>query len=66
MITTAIMANDLLPLEKNLSGLLTKLNKSEVDDDWQQVASAAQVLANGLRDKDGPGWFFHLLVNLPL
>ncbi|KAE9384511.1 hypothetical protein BT96DRAFT_1026872 [Gymnopus androsaceus JB14] len=48
------MANELLPLEKKLSELLIGLRDSESDDAWQQVASTAQILANGLRDKDGP------------
>lgn len=46
--------NDLLPLEKNLSELLIRLKDSESDEAWQQVATTAQLIANGLRDKDGP------------
>lgn len=46
--------NDLLPLEKKLSELLIRLKDSESDDGWQQVATTAQLIANGLRDKDGP------------
>ncbi|KAJ4488004.1 hypothetical protein J3R30DRAFT_3280675 [Lentinula aciculospora] len=44
--------DDLLALEKKLSELLIILNDAETDDAWQQVASTAQVLANGLRDRD--------------
>lgn len=47
------MANNLLLLEKKLSELLKNLQDAESDDTWQQVAATAQVLANGLRDKDG-------------
>ncbi|KAJ3733049.1 hypothetical protein DFJ43DRAFT_1070861 [Lentinula guzmanii] len=45
-------SNGLLLLEKKLSELLSGLNDAESDDAWQQVATTAQVLANGLRDKD--------------
>jgi hypothetical protein len=46
-------SSDLLPFERKLSELLGALSQSETDEAWQEVASTAQVLANGLRAKDG-------------
>ncbi|KAF9069683.1 hypothetical protein BDP27DRAFT_1420798 [Rhodocollybia butyracea] len=46
-------SSDLLPLERKLSELLAALSQSETDEDWREVADAAQALANGLRAKDG-------------
>ncbi|THU78636.1 hypothetical protein K435DRAFT_769285 [Dendrothele bispora CBS 962.96] len=46
-------SNDLLSLGKRLSELLVKLNEVDSEDDWQQVAVTARMLADGLRVRDG-------------
>ncbi|KAF5391423.1 hypothetical protein D9757_001930 [Collybiopsis confluens] len=44
---------DLFPLQQKLSELLDRLRANESDNDWQKVASTAQLIADALRDKDG-------------
>jgi hypothetical protein len=49
------MALDLESLERRLSQLLVELRDEESEQAWKEVETTSQVLANGLRIRDGPG-----------
>jgi hypothetical protein len=52
-------SSDLSPFQLQLSTLASQIRSNDTQDAWGQVEASARELADGLRNRDGPGELFN-------